>query len=165
MGKLENKVALITGDMWGIPLATAEMVVEEGGHVFLLGLDPQNLNDAVKTVGKNVTGLRGQASNLADLDRLYNTVKKERGWIDIVFANPVSAKHVALEATTKEEHESNYNHWIRGPSLTVQKALPLLLGGGSIILNTFLADGRGLSPNSVDRAATATLRYLRHEWV
>src|SRR5260370_12332959 len=124
MGKLENKVALITGDMWGIPLATAELFVEEGGHVFLLGLDPQNLNDAVKTVGKNVTGLRGQASNLAALDRLYNTVKKERGWVDIVFLNPASANHVPLEDTTKDKLEFNFHHRLLCPSMTVKMLLP-----------------------------------------
>jgi len=164
MGKLQNKVAVITGDMWGIPLATAKLIVEEGGHVFLLGMDPQHLNDAVKTVGKSVTGVQGQPSNLADLDRLYDRVRNERGWIDIVFANPISAKHVALQATTKQEHESNYNNCVRGPFLTVEKALPLLLERGSIILNTFLADSRGLSPNSADRGAIAALRSLAHAW-
>jgi NAD(P)-dependent dehydrogenase (short-subunit alcohol dehydrogenase family) len=164
MGRLKNKVALVTGDPWGVPLATIKLFVEEGGHVFAMGIDQQHLNDAIKTVGKNVIAVPGDASNVADLDRLYKTVKKERGWIDIVFANPVSTKRFARGATTKEEHELNYNNRVRAPFFTIQKALPLLLDGGSIILNTFLADSRGPVPSSVDRGTTAALRSLGRAW-
>src|SRR6267142_842253 len=139
MGKLENKVAVITGGTSGMALATAKLFVEEGAYVFITGRRQQNLDEAVKAIGRNVTGVQGDASNLADLDRLYETVKKEKGRIDILFASAGYGEFASIDNTTEEHFDKIFDLNVRGTVFTVQKALPLFSKGGSIVMNGSIA--------------------------
>jgi NAD(P)-dependent dehydrogenase (short-subunit alcohol dehydrogenase family) len=125
--KLQGKVAVITGGTTGIGLAAAKLFVTEGAYVFITGRRQQELDEAVKAIGRNVTGVQGDVSKLADLDRLYETVRAH-GRIDIVLANAGVAEFAPLENIT-EEHFDN----VKGALFTVQKALPLLNDGCSIL--------------------------------
>src|ERR1700722_8680701 len=138
MGKLQGKVAVITGGTTGIGLATAKLFVEEGAYVFITGRRRKELNEAVKAIGANVTGVQGDISKLDDLDRLYETVKA-KGRIDIVFANAGVGGFVPLGKITEEFYDNIFNTNVKGTLFTVQKALPLLNDGGSIILNGSVA--------------------------
>src|ERR1700744_1730733 len=125
MGKLEGKVAVITGGSSGMAPMSAKRFVEEGAYVFITGRRQQQLDDAVRSIGRNVTGVQGDAGNLADLDRLYQTVKSEKGHIDVLFA---SAGHgdfnVSLDAVTEEIFDNTFDLNARGTLFAVQKALP-----------------------------------------
>jgi NAD(P)-dependent dehydrogenase (short-subunit alcohol dehydrogenase family) len=143
MGKLEGKVALIAGGNSGIGLATAKQFVNEGAYVFITGRRDPELAAAVKEVGRNVTGVQGDVSNLGDLDRLFAQIKREKGKVDIVFANAGVAKYAPFGKITEEEYDSIFNVNVKGLLFTVQKALPLMPDGASIILN---ASMRPLSP-------------------
>src|SRR5436190_16046039 len=135
MGKLEGKIALITGGNSGIGLATAKQFVHEGAYVFITGRREPELAAAVKEIGKNVAGVQGDASNLGDLDRLFAQIKQEKGKLDIVFANAGVAKFAALGAITEELYDWTFDINVKGLLFTVQKALLLLPDGGLIILN------------------------------
>src|SRR6516165_3970203 len=126
MGKLEGKIALITGGTTGIGLATAKQFVNEGAYVFITGRRDPELAAAVKEIGKNVTGVQGDASNLGDLDRLFAQIKREKGKLDIVFANAGISKWASFREITEELYESIFNTNVKGLLFTVQKALPLL---------------------------------------
>src|ERR1700760_5165214 len=143
MGKLEGKVAVITAATSGIALATARLFVEERAYVFITGRRKEKLDEAVKLIGKNVTGVQGDASNLADLDRLYDTVKREKGKIDILFASAGSGELAKLEEVTEEHFDKTFNLNVRGTLFTVKKALPLLNDGASIVLNGSIAGSKG----------------------
>ncbi len=133
--KLEGKTAVITGGTEGIGLATARRFVEEGAYVFITGRRQKELDAAVKAIGANVSGVQGDIAQLADLDRLYQTVAKVKRRIDIVFANAGVGEFAPLWAVTEEHFDRLFNINVRGTMFTVQKALPLLNDGGSIILN------------------------------
>src|SRR3989475_12746004 len=135
MGKLEGKTALITGGTSGIGLATAKQCVHEGAYVFITGRREPELAAAVKEIGSNVTGVQGDVSNLGDLDRLYAQIKREKGSLDIVFANAGVAQSAPFGEITEEHYDSIFNINVKGLLFTVQKALPLLPYGASIILN------------------------------
>src|ERR1700756_4537392 len=135
MNKLEGKTALITGGTSGIGLATAKQFVNEGAYVFITGRREAELTAAVKEIGRNVTGVQGDVSNLADLDRLFAQIKQEKGKLDIVFANAGVARYAALGAITGEFFDSIFDANVKGVLFTVQNALPLLPDGASIILN------------------------------
>jgi NAD(P)-dependent dehydrogenase (short-subunit alcohol dehydrogenase family) len=138
MKKLEGKVAVITGGSSGIGLATAQRFAsEEGAYVFITGRRQSELDAAVKQIGKNVSGVQGDVSSLADLDRLYTTVKEQKGRIDILFANAGVAELVPLGEITEAHFDKTFGINVKGLLFTVQKALPLFqdAGGGSIILN------------------------------
>ena len=142
MKKLEGKVAVITGGSSGIGLATAQRFVDEGAYVFITGRRQSELDAAVKQIGKNnnnVTGVQGDVSNLADLDRLYATVKEQKGRIDILFANAGVGELAPLGEITEAHFDKIFGINVKGLLFTVQKALPLFQdgGGGSIILNCF----------------------------
>src|ERR1700760_4395991 len=139
MGKLEGKVAVITAATSGMALATARLFVEEGAYVFITGRRKEKLDEAVKLIGKNVTGVQGDASNLADLDRLYDTVKREKGKIDILFASAGRGELAKLEEVTEEHFDKTFDLNVRGTLFTVQKALPLFNDNGSIFLNGSIA--------------------------
>ena len=126
MGKLEGKVAVITAATSGMALATAKLFVEEGAYVFITGRRQDKIDEAVKLIGRNVTGVQGDASNLADLDRLYETVKREKGKIDILFASAGRGELLKLEDVTEEHFDQIFDLNVRGTLFTVQKALPLL---------------------------------------
>src|SRR6202163_2843936 len=134
MGKLEGKVAVITGGSSGMALASAKRFVEEGAYVFITGRRQKALDEAVKAIGANVSGVQGDIARLADLDRLYETVAQVRRRIDIVFANAGVGEFAPLGAVTEEHFDRLFNINVKGTLFTVQKALPLLNDGGSIIL-------------------------------
>ena len=164
LGKLEAKIALITGGNSGIGLATAKRFVNEGAYVFITGRRKEELNAAVKEIGKNVTAVQGDVSNLADLDRLFAQIKKEKGKLDIVFANAGVAKYSPLGKITEEFYDSIFDINVKGVLFTVQKALPLLRDGASIILNASIVASKGFSSNSVYSATKAAVRSFARTW-
>src|SRR5213080_968294 len=164
MGKLEGKIALITGGNGGIGLATAKQFVNEGAYVFITGRREQELAAAVKEIGRNVTGVQGDVSNLGDLDRLFAHIGREKGKLDIVFANAGVAKYAPLGAITEELYDSIFDINVKGLLFTVQKSLPLLRDGGSIILNASIVASKGLSSNSVYSATKAAVRSFARTW-
>src|SRR5216683_6085357 len=133
MGKLQGKVAVITGGTTGIGFAAAKLFVEEGAYLFITGRRQRELDAAVKAIGGNVTGVQGDVAKLADLDRLYQAVKA-KGKLDIVFANAGIAEFVPLDKITEEHFDKLFDINVKGTLFTVQKALALLKDGGSIIL-------------------------------
>ena len=164
MNRLEGKVAVITGGNSGIGLATARRFAEEGAHVFITGRRPNELDAAVQQIGKRATGVQGDVSSLADLDRLYATVKREKGRIDVVFANAGGGALAPLGAITEEHFDTTFSSNVKGLLFTVQKALPLLRDGGSIILNASIAGSKGLEALSVYSATKAAVRSFARSW-
>jgi NAD(P)-dependent dehydrogenase (short-subunit alcohol dehydrogenase family) len=164
MGKLDGKIALITGGNSGIGLATAKQFVNEGAYVFITGRRGAELAAAVKEIEKNVTGIQGDVSKLADLDRLFAQIKREKGRLDIVFANAGVARYARLGAITEELYDAIFNINVRGLLFTVQKALPLLADGASIIVNASVVGSKGLPTNSVYSATKAAVRSFARTW-
>ena len=165
MGKLEGKIALITGGNSGIGLATAKQFVNEGAYVFITGRRDPELAAAVKEIGRHVTGVQGDVSNLGDLDRLFAQIKREKGKLDIVFANAGSAKFAPLGKITEEHYDALFNSNVKGLLFTVQKALPLLPDGASIILNASIVASKGWLPEwSVYSATKAAVRSFARTW-
>jgi NAD(P)-dependent dehydrogenase (short-subunit alcohol dehydrogenase family) len=134
MGKLEGKVAVITGGSSGLALASAKLFVEEGAYVFITGRRQEQLDEAIKLIGRNVTGVRGDAANLDDLDRLFDTVKRDKGKIDILFASAGKGEAAVLGEITEQHFDKEFGLIVRGTLFTAQKALPLINDGGSIIM-------------------------------
>jgi NAD(P)-dependent dehydrogenase (short-subunit alcohol dehydrogenase family) len=163
-GKLEGKIALITGGNSGIGLATAKQFVNEGAYVFITGRREAELAAAKKQIGKNVTAIQGDVSNLDDLDRLFAQIKKEKGKIDIVFANAGIARYAPIGTITEDFFDAIFDINVKGVLFTVQKALPLLRDGGSIILNASIVGSKGLSSNSVYSATKAAVRSFARTW-
>jgi NAD(P)-dependent dehydrogenase (short-subunit alcohol dehydrogenase family) len=164
MGKLEGKIALITGGNSGIGLATAKQFVTEGAYVFITGRREPELAAAVKEIGRNATGVQGDVSNLGDLDRLFAHIKREKGKLDIVFANAGAAEYAPVGTITEEHYDSIFNTNVKGLLFTVQKALPLLPDGASIILNASIVASKGLTANSVYSATKAAVRSFARTW-
>jgi NAD(P)-dependent dehydrogenase (short-subunit alcohol dehydrogenase family) len=164
MGKLEHKIALITGGSSGIGLATAKRFVKEGAYVFVTGRREPELAAASKEIGRNVTAVRGDVSNLDDLDRLFAQIKREKGRLDIVFANAGVAKYAPFGTITEEHYDSIFDINVKGLLFTVQKALPLLPDGASIILNASVVASTGLPANSVYSATKAAVRSFARTW-
>ena len=164
MGKLDGKIALVTGGNSGIGLATAKQFVNEGAYVFITGRREAELTAAVNEIGRNVAGVQGDISNLADLDRLFDQIKQEKGKLDIVFANAGVARYAALGAITGEFFDSIFDANVKGVLFTVQKALPLLPDGASIILNASMVGSRGLPAYSVYSATKAAVRSFARTW-
>ena len=153
MKRLEGKVAVITGGSSGIGLATAQRFVEEGAYVFITGRRQGELDAAVKQIGKNVTGVQGDVSNLEDLDRLYATVREKQGRIDILFANAGIGEFAPLGEISEAQFDKTFGVNVKGLLFSVQKALPLFQdgGGGSIILNASVASSMGLDVHRLQR--------------
>ena len=169
MNKLEGKVAVITGGTSGIGLATAQRFASEGAYVFITGRRQSELDAAVKQISKNnnnnVTGVQGDVSNLADLDRLYATVKEQKGRIDILFANAGVGELVPLGEITEAHFDKTFGINVKGLLFSVQKALPLFQdGGGSIILNASNASSKGAEALSVYSATKAAIRSFARTW-
>jgi len=162
--RLEGKTAVITDGTEGIGLATARLFVEEGAYVFITGRRQKALDEAVKTIGANVSGVQGDIARMADLDRLYETVAKARRRIDVVFANAGVGEFVPFEAVTEEHFDRLFNVNVRGTLFAVQKALPLLNDGGSIILNGSVASVKGTGAFGVYAASKAALRSFVRTW-
>ena len=163
MKKLAGKVAVITGGTTGIGLAAAKLFVSEGAYVFITGRRQKELDEAVNEIGSNVTGVQGDVSKLADLDRLYETVKM-KGRIDIVFANAGVGEFAPLGKITEEHFDKIFGINVRGTLFTVQKALPLLNDGGSIILTGSVASMKGTPAFGVYGASKAAIRNLVRAW-
>jgi NAD(P)-dependent dehydrogenase (short-subunit alcohol dehydrogenase family) len=164
MNKLEGKIALVTGGNSGIGLATAKRFVKEGAHVFITGRRDAELAAAAREIGKDVTGVQGDVSNLVDLDRLFAQIKREKGKLDIVFANAGIGKYAPFGEITEEFYDSIFDTNVKGLLFTVQKALPLLPDGASIILNASIVASKGLSSNSVYSATKAAVRSFARTW-
>ncbi len=164
MGKLDGKVAVITGATSGMALATARLFVEEGAFVFITGRRRKNLDEAVKSIGRNVWGVQGDAGKLADLDRLYETVKAEKGRIDILFASAGTGQFAPIGEITEEQFDTTFGVNVRGTLFTVQKALPLFNDGGSIILNGSIAGSMGFPSFGVYSASKAAVRSFARTW-
>jgi NAD(P)-dependent dehydrogenase (short-subunit alcohol dehydrogenase family) len=164
MGKLEGKIAVVTGGNSGIGLATAKQFVNEGAYVFTTGRREPELAAAVKEIGRNVTGVQGDVANLGDLDRLFAQIKREKGKLDIVFANAGGAKFAPLGTITEEHYDSLFNINVKGLLFTVQKALPLMPDGASIILNASIVASKGSPDWSVYSATKAAVRSFARTW-
>jgi len=164
MGKLEGKIALITGGTSGIGLATAKRFVNEGADVFVTGRRGQELEAAVKEIGKGVTGVQGDVSKRADLDRLFAQIESEKGRLDVLFANAGVAKYGRLGEISEELFDAIFDINVKGVLFTVQNALPLMPDGASIILNASVVGSKGLSSNSVYSATKAAIRSFARTW-
>ena len=164
MGKLEGKVAVITGATSGMALAGAKLFVEEGAHVFIQGRRKDALDEAVAQIGRNVTGVQGDAADLADLDRLFQTVRQEKGSLDVLWASAGAGEQGRLGEITEEQFDTAFSLNARGTLFTVQKALPLLNDGGSIIMTGSNASLRGYPEWSVYAASKAVLPAYARVW-
>ena len=165
MAKLEGKIAVVTGASSGIGLATAKRFVAEGAYVFITGRREQELSVAVKDIGKNVAGIRGDVSQLDDLDRLFDQIKRDKGRLDVLFANAGIAKYAPLGKITEDLYDSIFDVNVKGVLFTVQKALPLMSDGSSIILNASIVGSNGLQANSgVYSATKAAVRSFARTW-
>jgi NAD(P)-dependent dehydrogenase (short-subunit alcohol dehydrogenase family) len=164
MGKLDGKIALVTGGSSGIGLATAKRFVNEGAYVFITGRREPELASAIKEIGRNVTAVRGDVSKLDDLDRLFAQIEREKGRLDVVFANAGVAMYAPFGTITEEFYESIFNVNVKGLLFTVQKALRLLPDGASIILNASIVASKGLPANSVYSATKAAVRSFARTW-
>jgi NAD(P)-dependent dehydrogenase (short-subunit alcohol dehydrogenase family) len=164
MGKLHGKIAVITGGTEGIGLATATLFAEEGAYVFITGRRQKELDEAVKTIGSNVSGVQGDVTKPSDLDRLYETVARAKGRIDIVFANAGVGEFASLGDISEEHFDKLFNTNVKGVLFTVQKALPLLNDGASIILTGSVAGIKGTPAFSVYGATKAAIRNFVRGW-
>jgi len=166
MGKFYGKVAVVTGGTSGIGLATAQKFAKEGAHVFITGRRQSELDSAVKLIGDNVTGIQGDVSNLADLDRLFEAVKQEKGHLDILFANAGLGSFLPLGEITEEHYYKTFDVNVKGTIFTVQKALPLFPNHvGSIIITGSTAGSVGDPAFSVYGASKAAIRQLIRNWI
>ncbi|MGC2371897.1 MAG: SDR family NAD(P)-dependent oxidoreductase, partial [Candidatus Sulfotelmatobacter sp.] len=163
-GKLEGRIALVTGGTSGIGLATAKRFVAEGAHVFITGRREKELASEVKSIGGSVTGVRGDVSDLGHLDRLFDQIRREKGKLDIVFANAGVARFAPLGTITEEFYDSIFGANVKGLLFTVQKALSLLPDGASIILNASVGGNKGRPANGVYSATKAAVRSFARTW-
>jgi NAD(P)-dependent dehydrogenase (short-subunit alcohol dehydrogenase family) len=164
MGKLEGKVAVITGGSSGIGLATAKRFVKEGAHVVIAGRQEKELKEGAAFIEINVTTVAGDVSHLEDLDRLYAVVKEKHGHIDILFANAGAGTIAPLEVATEAHFDQTFDVNVKGTFFTVQKALPLFKDGGSIILTSSVANVMGLPGFSAYAASKAAVRNFARAW-
>ena len=161
MSRLQGKVAVVTGGNSGMGLASAQRLAAEGASVVITGRRQKELDEAVKIIGKNAIGVQGDVANLADLDRLYATIKAKHGHIDILFANAGVATFSPFEQVTEEHFDQLFNINVKGLLFTVQKALPLLKDGSSIILNASIAGNMGMAAFSVLFRYQSRCAFLR----
>lgn len=164
MATLEGKIAVITGGSSGIGLATAKRFVREGAYVFITGRRQSELDSAKAQIGRNVSTVQGDVANLADLDRLYATVKAEKGVVDIVVANAGFIEHAQIADLSEEHYDKTLNIDLKGVIFTVQKALPLMTRGGSIIAVSSCVNSMGIPAHGTYSAAKAGVRALVRVW-
>jgi len=165
MGKLTGKIAVITGGTSGIGFATAQRFVAEGAYVFITGRRQAALDAAVQRIGSHVTGVQGDVANLADLDRLYATVQQQKGRIDILFANAGAGSLAPLGSISEAQYDREFDTNVKGTLFTVQKALPLLVDGASIILGASTGTITGNPAFSVYCATKAAIRNFARSWI
>lgn len=164
MRKLNGKVAVITGGSSGIGLATAQRFVDEGAHVFIVGRRQTELDKAKALIGKSVTTVQGDVSNLADLDRLFKTVKAEKGGLDIVVTSAGILEVGSIDSMTLEQFDNSFNINARGTFFTVQKALPIMRKGGSIVLVASGVSQMGIPGYGAYSATKAAVRSFARTW-
>lgn len=162
--KLEGKIAVITGGNSGIGLAAAKRLVTEGAYVFITGRRQKELDLAVSEIGKDVMSIQSDVSNLADIDRIYTTVKDQKGRLDILFANAGIAQFAPLEEISEEHFDKIFGINVKGLLFTVQKLLPIFQEGGSIILNASIGSSKGVEKTSVYSATKAAVRSFARTW-
>ncbi|WP_131196708.1 SDR family NAD(P)-dependent oxidoreductase [Lichenihabitans psoromatis] len=165
MGKLDGKVAVITGGSSGMALASAKRFVEEGAYVFITGRRQEALDEAVQLIGRNVTGVQGDMANLDDIDRLFEIVKREKSRIDVLYASAGTGEAAPLGEITVELFDKTFGLNARGTLFTVQKALPLFNDGGSIFMTGSVASLKGFPGYSVYAASKATLHAFARGWL
>lgn len=165
MGKLDGKVAVITGGSTGMALAGAKLFVDEGAHVFISGRRKEALDEAVSLIGRNVTAVQGDAADLDDLDRLFDTVRREKGAVDVLWANAGMGEQGRLGEITEEQFDAAFGLNARGALFTVQKALPLLNDGGSIFMTGSNASVRGFPGWSVYAGSKAVQQAWARVWL
>jgi NAD(P)-dependent dehydrogenase (short-subunit alcohol dehydrogenase family) len=164
MGRLEGKIAVITGANSGIGLASAKRFVAEGAHVYIAGRRQEELDKAVAAIGAGVTAVQGDVSRLDDLDRLFATVRDESGRIDVLFANAGLGAMAPIGAITEASFDLVFDVNVKGTLFTVQKALPLMQAGGSIILTGSTTASMGTPAFSVYSATKAAIRNFARSW-
>ncbi len=164
MGKLDGKIAVITGGNSGLGLATAERFVAEGAYVFITGRRQDQLDAAVNTIGRNIAGVQGDVSSLDDLDRLFATVREKKGRLDILFANAGLGEFAPLGQITEAHFDNTFDVNVKGTVFTVQKALPLMSAGASIVINGSMVSIKGLPAFGVYAATKAALRSFARTW-
>ena len=165
MGKLDGKVAVITGGSSGMALAGAKLFVEEGAHVFISGRRQEALDEAVKLIGRNVTGVQADSANLDDLDRLFDAVRREKGAVDELWASAGTGEQRKLGEITEQHFDATFGLNARGTLFTVQKALPLFNDGGSIFMTGSIASAKGYPEWSVYAASKAALQAYARVWL
>jgi NAD(P)-dependent dehydrogenase (short-subunit alcohol dehydrogenase family) len=165
MDRLKDKVAVVTGGSSGIGLATAKLFAAEGAFVFITGRRQAELQSAASEIGPQTIAIRGDIANLTDLDRMFEQIKIEKGRIDVLFANAGVGEFAALEAITEAHFDKTFDVNVRGTLFTVQKALPFMPKGSSIVLNASIASVKGLPSFSVYAATKAALRSFTRSWV
>jgi NAD(P)-dependent dehydrogenase (short-subunit alcohol dehydrogenase family) len=164
VGKLDGKIALVTGGSSGIGLATAKQFAKEGAHVFITGRRASELAAAVEAIGADATGVQGDTSKLADLDRLFGEIKRQKGRLDILFANAGMARYAPMGSIEEDLYDAIFAINVKGVLFTVQKALPLMPDGASIILNASIVASKGFAANSVYSASKAAVRSFARTW-
>ena len=164
MGRLDAKIALVTGGNSGIGLATAQAFAREGAYVFVTGRRAAELAAAVTAIGPNAAGIPGDVANLADLDRLSDAIRRQKGRLDILFANAGTARYAPLGAIDEKLYDAIFATNVKGVVFTVQKALPLMPDGASIILNASIVASKGLASNSIYSATKAAVRSFARTW-
>src|SRR5262245_11630499 len=165
MGKLDGKVAVITGGSSGMALAGAKLFVDEGAHVFISGRRQEALDEAVKLIGRNVTGVRADSTNLDDLERLFDAVRREKGAVDVLWTSAGTGEAGKLGEITDQDFDATFGLNARGTLFTVQKALPLFNDGGSIFMTGSIASVRGYPFWSVYAASKAVLQAYARVWL
>jgi NAD(P)-dependent dehydrogenase (short-subunit alcohol dehydrogenase family) len=165
MSKLEGKIAVVTGGTSGIGLATAKLFAAEGAYVFVTGRRKAELDAAVAAIGANATGVQADSSKLADLDRLFATVKSQKGRIDVLFANAGGGTMLALGAITEDQYDNTFGSNVKGVLFTVQKALPLLSNGASVVVTSSNTSIKGTPNFSVYSASKAAVRNFVRGWI
>jgi NAD(P)-dependent dehydrogenase (short-subunit alcohol dehydrogenase family) len=163
-GKLEGRIALITGGSAGIGLATAKRFVAEGAHVYITGRRQSELDKAAAAIGPDVTAIRADVSKLDDLDRLFATIGEDRGRLDVLFANAGVSPLVPLGSITEEHYDTVFDVNVKGVVFTVQKALPLMPDGGAIVLNASIVATKGFPAFSIYSATKAAVRSFARTW-
>jgi NAD(P)-dependent dehydrogenase (short-subunit alcohol dehydrogenase family) len=164
MKKLAEKIALVTGGTSGIGLATAKRFVSEGAYVFITGRRQRELDAAVREIGENARGVQGDVTNLEELDRLFQTIKEEKGTLDVLFANAGWGEFVPLGSITEEHFDKTFDINVKGVVFTVQKALPLLKDGGAIVINASMVSVLGQPAFSIYSATKAAVRSFARNW-
>jgi NAD(P)-dependent dehydrogenase (short-subunit alcohol dehydrogenase family) len=164
MSKLQGKVALVTGGSGGIGLATARQFVADGAFVFITGRRRAELDAAVKEIGRNIEAIQGDVAKLGDLDRVFSVIKERKGHLDVIFANAGVASAAPLGSITEELFDREFGINVKGALFTVQKALPILRDGASVILNSSVVGSRGYPGVSVYSATKAALRSFARTW-